>query len=111
MPHTRNYKSLLEKTAIYAKMGSWEVDLIAQEVYWSKVTKLIHEVDEDYRCFYEEALSFYKDDASRALVIRSFEEAIDKNKEYDVKIKITTAKGREIWVRAIGIPVFEDGKC
>lgn len=111
MPHPRNYKSLLEKTAIYAKMGSWEVDLIAQEVYWSKVTKIIHEVDEDYRCSYEEALSFYKDEASRALIIKSFEEAINKNKEYDLKLKITTAKGREIWVRAIGIPVFEDGKC
>ena len=24
--HRQNFKSLLEKTAIYAKMGSWEID-------------------------------------------------------------------------------------
>ncbi|WP_304137293.1 PAS domain-containing protein, partial [Mesonia mobilis] len=111
MHHHKDYKSLLEKTATYAKMGSWEVDLREQKVYWSKVTKFIHEVEEDYNCTLEQALSFYKDPKSLELITKSIEEAISKNKEYDVKIKITTGKGREIWVRAIGIPVFEDNEC
>ena len=108
--HRQNFKSLLEKTAIYAKMGSWEIDFEKEEIYWSKVTKLIHEVDEDYQCDFENIWSFYKDPYSLKLIKDSFNKAIHHNIEYDIKVKITTAKSKNIWVRAIGIPEFEDGK-
>lgn len=38
---------LYEETANTARMGTWEVDLISQKVYLSKVTRKIHELDEE----------------------------------------------------------------
>lgn len=109
--HRQNFKSLLEKTAIYAKMGSWEIDFEKKEIYWSKVTKLIHEVGENYQANFEDLWSFYKDPYSLKLIKDSFNKAVHQNIEYDVKVKVTTAKGKSTWVRAIGIPEFEDTKC
>ncbi len=111
MPHTRAYRELLEKTASYAKMGSWEVDLENETVYWSDVTKLIHEVEPDFECGLQDGINFFQDPISRDKITQCFQNAVANNEEYDVKLLLTTAKGREIWVRAIGMPVIENGKC
>ncbi|MBW2962843.1 PAS domain-containing sensor histidine kinase [Mesonia aestuariivivens] len=111
MPQNKNYKSLLEKTTLYAKMGSWELDLKSHELYWNRVTKLIHGVSENFECNINEALKFYKDAYSKNLMINSLKNAIEKNEEFDIKIKLTTALNEEIWVRSVGIPVIEDGVC
>ncbi|MDR6301450.1 sensor histidine kinase [Mesonia maritima] len=111
MPHTRAYRELLEKTAHYAKMGSWEVDLINHTIYWSDVTKLIHGVPLNFECNLNEAINFFKDPVSRKKITESFENAVKYDQEYDLKLLLTTAKNKEIWVRAIGMPVFENGTC
>ncbi len=107
----KNFNALLEKTAIHAKMGSWEIDFEKNEIYWSKVTKLIHDVDENFQCNFENIWSFYKDPTSFKKIKESYKKAIQQDIEYDIKVKINTAKGRDIWVRAIGVPVFKNGKC
>lgn len=111
MPYLQDYKNLLQKTAIHTKMGSWELDIANNTVYWSDVTKKIHEVDQNYTCDVNEAINFYKDPHSRELITHSLNEAIDKKINFDVKLKITTASNKTKWVRAIGIPVFEKDKC
>lgn len=107
----QDYKTLLEKTAIYAKMGSWEVDIKKNKIFWSDVTKSIHEVSKDYSPNIETAFNFFEDPYSKNLVRKSFEKAISRGETYDIKIKITTAKKNEIWVRSIGIPVIENEEC
>jgi len=110
MKNSKDYKLLLEKTAEFAKMGSWEVNLIKNKIYWSDVMKKIHEVEKDYECDMEEALSFY-DENSLKKVTDAYGKAISEGLEYDIKIQILTKKKRRIWVRAIGIPEFENGEC
>ncbi|WP_431159404.1 hypothetical protein, partial [Winogradskyella poriferorum] len=67
----RNQKLLIELkeneeflsiTGEIAKIGGWELDLIDQSVKWSRETKRIHEVNQNYSPNLETALNFYHPD-------------------------------------------------
>lgn len=103
-------KEMLEQTNSVAKIGSWEVDLIHQKLYWSTVTKQIHEVEDDYEPNLESALSFYSGEHLEKMT-KCVNEAIEKQIPYDIDLQVITKTGRTIWVRAIGTPEFEDGVC
>jgi PAS domain S-box-containing protein len=107
----RKTKELLERTNEAGRIGNWELVLEPPTLYWSKVTYDIHEVDEDYSLSLENALRFYKKGRSKSLISQSVKHAIQTGEGYDLELEIITAKGREIWVRAVGMSEWKNGKC
>ena len=85
-----------------AKIGSWSVNLLTNKLFWSEVTKEIHEVPQDYEPNLEEGINFYKKGENRDIIIQKVSECIEKGTSYDVELVIVTAKGNEKWVRAMG---------
>ncbi|MBC7913027.1 MAG: PAS domain S-box protein, partial [Pyrinomonadaceae bacterium] len=108
LQHTKN---ILEQTNQVARVGGWEVDLVKNTIYWSDVTKEIHEVDLSYIPDLEKGISYYKEGYSRDKITELINLAIAKGEKWDVELEIVTAKGNEIWVRAIGSVEFKSGKC
>ncbi|WKN29856.1 PAS domain S-box protein [Porifericola rhodea] len=105
------YKELLDKTNELARVGSWEMNLEFQTLTWSKVTKEIHEVDQNYRPKLSEAINFYQAGEHRDTISRAVSAAIEKGKPFDVELQIVTASNKPLWVRAIGFPEFSNGEC
>ncbi|WKN31481.1 PAS domain S-box protein [Porifericola rhodea] len=106
----QHYKELLERTNHVARIGFWEVDLETNLPVWSTVTREIHEVDDDFEPTMESAVSFYQG-KSKDKILNSVNEAIENGRSFDLEVQISTARGNSRWVRAIGLPQFEDGKC
>ncbi|MCK0136772.1 PAS domain S-box protein [Arenibacter sp. S6351L] len=102
---------ILDKTNEVARIGTWEVNLSTNEVYWSKMVCEIHEVPENYRPQLETAINFYKEGESRETIQRVVNEAMLTGQPYDVEVELVTAKGTSLWTRAIGSGEFIDGKC
>ncbi|MDX1363737.1 PAS domain-containing sensor histidine kinase [Arenibacter latericius] len=102
---------LLKAAENITRLGGWELDLITGSVYWSRITKEIHEVPEDYSPSLETSINFYKEGESRDKITSLVDLAINKEEPWDTELKIITAKGKEIWVRAQGTPEFINGKC
>ncbi|MCK0192585.1 PAS domain S-box protein [Arenibacter sp. F20364] len=102
---------ILDKTNEVARIGTWEVNLSTNEVYWSKMVCEIHEVPENYQPQLETAINFYKEGESRETIQRVVNEAILTGQPYDVEVELVTAKGTSLWTRAIGSGEFVDGKC
>ncbi len=95
-----------------ATIGSWEVDLIKQTVFWSEITKKIHEVGLDYVPNLEEGINFYKEGENREKITKLFNSCIETGEKFDGEFQIITAKGKEKWVRSIGASIFNDkGTC
>ncbi|WP_224483968.1 PAS domain S-box protein [Robertkochia aurantiaca] len=94
-----------------SKVGGWEVRFDEPSITWTSVTKEIHEVPDDYEPDLETAISFYKEGWSRESIQKAVKEAVENRIPYDKELKLITAKGREIWVRAVGTPEFDNGKC
>ncbi|TRX03970.1 PAS domain S-box protein [Flavobacterium gawalongense] len=107
----KNLDFLINKTNTLARIGSWEVDLVNNRTYWSKLIREIYEVQEDYMPDLETAINFIKEGESREIISEKIQKAIEKDIPFDVELQIVTAKGNEKWIRVIGETEFSEGKC
>lgn len=101
---------LYEETADTARLGTWEIDLVSQKVYLSKVTREIHELDEITEISLEEGLNFYQE-SYRKVARQAIENGIEKGEPWEFELPIITAKGNERWVRGIGQAEIIEGKA
>jgi PAS domain S-box-containing protein len=107
----KELKSLLDKVTALAMVGGWEVDVKKGTVYWSKITKRLHEVEPNYEPTIETGINFYRQGHDRDTIIQLMSDSINKGTSTDVELQIVTAKGNTRWVRVVGEPEFVDGKC
>tara|TARA_R110000868_G_scaffold20539_4_gene86859 strand:+ start:4222 stop:7293 length:3072 start_codon:yes stop_codon:yes gene_type:complete len=107
----KKQEDLLEKCNIAAQIGYWEVDLQSQKLFWSKMTKQIHEAPDDYEPNIDTAINLYKEGHNRDLITKSFELAVTKGNQFNLALQIITLKGNPRWVRSIGQTEFLDGVC
>ncbi|WP_165395284.1 sensor histidine kinase [Flagellimonas allohymeniacidonis] len=94
-----------------AKIGSWEVDLVNNQIYWSDMTKEIHEVSEDFVPDLEGGINFYKKGEHRDRIVELVSNAIENGVSFDEEFIIVTAKGNEKWVRSICSVEMVNGKA
>jgi PAS domain S-box-containing protein len=104
-------EKILEKTNEVARIGTWEVDLIKNKVFWSKMVREIHEVPENYKPDLDTAINFFKEGKSRDTIEKAVTEAIEHSTSYDVEVELVTLKGAIVWTRAIGQAEIIEGTC
>ncbi len=97
----RETQALLRMAANAGRLGAWAVDLSNMSWTWSDEVKAIHEVDADYHPGTEDAMAFYEP-ASQDLLTTAFEECAQTGAPFDLELQLETAKGRTVWIRAIG---------
>jgi PAS domain S-box-containing protein len=107
----RNLENLLNRVNSLASIGSWEADLIKDTMYWSAITRQMHEVDRDFSPAMSTFTDFYKEGPDRNAIHHALQEAFEDGISWDLEVRLITAKGNECWVRAIGGAEFNDGQC
>ncbi len=107
----RKVEEILDKSNEVARIGSWEVNLEEKTVFWSRITREIHEVDEDYVPNMETGINFFKKGESRDQIIHAVKNAIEHGTHYDIELELVTTSGKVKWVRSIGQPEYRDGIC
>ncbi|PWS27429.1 hybrid sensor histidine kinase/response regulator [Pedobacter yonginense] len=107
----KHTKDVLEQTNTVARVGGWELDLVKNKLYWTSMTKNIHEVEPDYTPELNTAINFYKAGDSRNKIIEALNDALSNGGGWDLELQVVTAKGKELWVRSLGNCEFVDGKC
>ena len=101
--------TLLEETGRLANVGGWELDLETEQLAWTKETYRIHDLDYDAMPKLEAGIGFYHPE-DQPVIIKLVENCIQSDTPFDVELRIITAKGRQIWVRAKGEKRVKDGK-
>ena len=102
-------RALLEDMGAIAKIGGWEVDLSTRKQTWTKEVYEIYEVDPGLVPTVDYGVSFYAPEA-REKIRGLFEGTVESGSPFDTTVPFITARGRRLWVRAIGQAVKEDGK-
>jgi PAS domain S-box-containing protein len=100
---------LLERTGEIAGVGGWELDLRTMKLFWSRETCRIHEIDPPVAPALDQAINFYSPEA-RPAIQAAVQAASERGTPYDLELRLVTAKGRHVWVRAQCYPVREDGR-
>ncbi len=101
-------RALLEQTGKISGVGGWELDIGTQTVIWSAQTCRILDVEPGYCPSLAEALAFYTPD-SRAILEAAIAKGTEQGEGWDLELSLITAKGRSIFVRALGAVEFKDG--
>ncbi len=106
----RRTKEMLEQTNAVARIGAWEITLKDMQVHWSEITRILHEVPADFNPSLDTAISYFSLN-HQPVVAAAFNKASTAGIPYDLELEIITAKNNTLWVRVIGTPEFENGKC
>ncbi|WP_440999909.1 PAS domain S-box protein [Fodinibius sp. SL11] len=107
----RDLEQLLEQAYRIGRIGAWELDLETETLYWSPITKELHEVNPDFEPDIETAINFYKEGENRTTIKEAVEQATADGTPWDEELQIVTANGNERWVRSKGEPEIVDGQC
>ncbi|TPV57971.1 response regulator [Aestuariibacter sp. GS-14] len=102
---------VLEELEQIAEIGTWEMDLLTGEISWSQQTRRIHDVPDDYEPNLSSGINFYKEGESRLQITHAIEKGMSEGRPWALELELTTAFGRQVWVRTLGKPFFENGKC
>ena len=100
----------LENMSQLGHVGAWEIDLRSQILYWSPMTKAIHDVPPDYEPNIDTGIGFYKPKYQEQIRL-AIQEAIEFGVPWYVEAEMVTLIGREIWVASTGQPEMENGVC
>lgn len=106
----KELQQLLINTSRLAKVGSWEIDVKKNSVYWSGITKEIREVEPDFKPTLNNGISGFVD-GDRAIINKRVEQCKKDGTSWDEELRIITNKGNLKWVRTIGKAEFIDGEC
>ena len=101
-------QELLERTGDMAKLGGWQLNLLTNQVVWSDVVYKIHELPIGSEVDLDNAVNFYAPEM-RPVIQRAIALAIENGTSWDIQSSFTTAKGNDIWVRAVGYAEFTNG--
>lgn len=92
---------LLHKAENVGRTGGWQLNLETNQSYWTKTTRDIHEVDEDFIPTIESGIKFVTP-KFKAKITNLITLALENHQPWDTQLIIITAKGNKVWVRAKG---------
>jgi PAS domain S-box-containing protein len=101
-------EDLLRQQSEISKVGTWELNMITDELVWSDMTRQIHDVDGFYEVTVDNAIEFYKNGHSRNTIAMLVHKCVEKGEPYCEKLQIVTATGQEKWVLAAGKPIYKN---
>lgn len=105
----RTSQQFQAQAGLVAGIGGWTLDLRSERLTWSEQTRRIHEVDDAFVPTVDHAIGFYAPE-SRAAIREAIDAGMRTARPWDLELRLVTAKGRTIWVRAVGEVVCEDGR-
>jgi PAS domain S-box-containing protein len=106
----RKSEAILNETGRIARIGGWEHDLITGQATWTRPLYDIIELESEVPPGPNEHLDYYPPQ-DRAILAVAYQRAIETGEPFDLELQCHTAKERLFWARAIGQPVFHEGKC
>ena len=103
---------LLTSTQALAQVGGWEVDLLADQVFWTEgVYRIFETSPEEYApgTAMGTAERFFTP-PSMQLLRDSYREAAQQPTTHDLELEAITATGQRIWVHSVGHSHWQDGR-
>ncbi len=106
----KTLENRLKKAHDIARIGVWEIDMEANTVYWSDITRQIHLVPPDFIPDVNNTMGFFEG-GSRERIVTAISKAIESGISFDDEFQLKTYTGTLVWVRLIGEAEFVGSKC
>ena len=97
----RKSEEMLREAGHLAKLGGWELDISTMKLTWTEETYRIHEVDPLIQPQLDDGINFYLPEA-QPILKEAIGRTMTEGLPFDLELPFITAKGKHLWVRAIG---------
>ncbi len=97
-------EALLRATGRTAKVGGWELDAATMRLRWTEMTRELYQVDAQFTPTLETSLNFYHPE-DRPHLQRAITSALTDGTNFELELRLTTARGQMIWIKAAGDPI------
>ncbi|WP_114750150.1 ATP-binding protein [Pleomorphovibrio marinus] len=104
-------KDLLEQAGSLAKVGAWELNPFDFTQVWSRVTKEIYAVEENFVPSLDFAIACLKGKSHRRKLKTAIEQAVNFGSEFDLELLLKPKEKEEKWVRVMGKTERKWGLC
>jgi PAS domain S-box-containing protein len=92
-------------------IGTWEINLENEHIYWSDSTKQIFNLESHFEPDFATAFLFFSEGETRRKLKRALDRLISDHVSFDMEVRIKTTGGTSKWARVIGHGDFEDDVC
>ncbi|MBY0515645.1 MAG: PAS domain-containing protein [Bacteriovoracaceae bacterium] len=99
--------SLLKELQRIATIGSWEFNVVRNELRWSEGVYDLHAIPRDIPIRVDEAINYYPDH-EKARISKCVSDCIEHGISFDEEFEFVNAQGKHLWVRSMGQPRFEN---
>ncbi|MRG94233.1 STAS domain-containing protein [Polyangium spumosum] len=100
---------LLQQTQALARVGGWELDCRANQLFWTEETYRIHETPPGFVPDVQQGIHFYAPEWV-PVIAKAVERCVTVGEPFDLEMELVTYTKRRLWVRATGLAHVEDGK-
>ncbi len=107
---------LLKIASDIAHLGGWAINFPGSptvpegeskpQLVWTQELRKLHGMSGDYTPTIDEALQFYSV-VDRERILRSMRRCREQGTIYDEEMRLNLPDGRQLWVRAVGRPVYD----
>jgi PAS domain S-box-containing protein len=106
----RASQAFLSQTGRIGGVGGWTMDIATQQLAWTDETCRIHDQPPGHQPKLDEGVAYYVEEA-RPVIQAAVQHSVATGEGFDLELQMITAKGRAIWVRAVGEAEFADGQA
>ncbi|HEX2547645.1 MAG TPA: PAS domain S-box protein [Ramlibacter sp.] len=92
-----------------AGVGGWRLNIVTRELLWTSQTRRIYDLPPDYQPKGDEHIVYFSEEA-REVIRKTAEHSKVTGDPWDLTLPMTTAAGRQIWIRSIGQIERKDGR-
>jgi len=108
----RRNEAILNATQEIAKIGGWEYDIFNEKIYWTNEVYNIHDIEkseftETPEDVIARSLECYSENVRDQLNI-AFRKCVSEGIRYELDCEFTSKKGRKLFVKTSGYPVYEN---
>jgi PAS domain S-box-containing protein len=103
----RGTERLMSMARQLVRFGAWSFDVRTQLLHWTPEVFDIHEVSGDREPSLDEAIEYY-DPEYKESVTEAVRRCLTDGIPFDEEWVLTTAKGRALWVRAVGEAIRDE---
>lgn len=104
----RASQAFLDKAGRIGGVGGWAYDFASGQMHWSDQTCRLLEVDVGHQATLPEFLALCAPEA-RGQIEAILAEPSETTQSWDLELPMTTARGRQIWARAVAEGEYADG--
>ncbi|WP_017733222.1 ATP-binding protein [Nafulsella turpanensis] len=100
-------QEIFRKAQATAKIGSWEYDIVTDKVVWSEEIFSIYDLPQGEAPSRQQSGSYFPE-KSLTQIQQSFDDCIEKQIPFDLKLPFVSAAGKNKWVRVVGAPTVRN---